>query len=382
MFDDDNTPRRVSLVAGLILLIVLAAVAAIPGTLGAEDLAIAVAENTALDAEVADVVAHLGAVDTLNWIQSAAVEQYVSDGRTRSTGTRRVAPNMHDRAVTRMLDALGPVTAPMSACFADDALVRYDLGIAPGAAVEVLAGLLETAIPEVHAQLREAFHDFYLATGFDPVVDFLPHLGHGVAVGLLPPEDDLDGWPLPRKVVIMRVLDDEAVARYLEAWFTWVAGAVAPMTHGLLGARIDAETVAGFDLVGLRLDGLPPVRLPLPSPSYVVADGFLVVSPVRSAVAETIDRLGEGCSSTPVEYPDPSVVEDVWLNFPEWPRAWQRAEPLVGSILAWLGVESPTAVQACGSLFQLLGGFQPAHGTTSLTPEGGFVFRIEFAPAE
>jgi hypothetical protein len=382
MFDDDNTPRRVSLVAGLILLIVLAAVAAMPGTPGAEDPAFAVAENTALDAEVAGVVAHLGAVDTLNWIQSTVVEQYVSDGRTRSTGTRRVAPNMHDRAVTRMLDALGPITAPMSACFADDALVRYDLGIAPGAAVEVLTSLLEAAVPDVHARLQEVLYEFTLATGLDPTVDFLPHLGHGVAVGLLPPEEDIDGWPLPRKVVIMRVLDDDAVARYLEAWITWVAGAVAPMTHGILGARIDAETVAGFDLVGLRMDGLLPVRFPLPSPSYVVADGFLVVSPVRSAVAETIDRLGEGCSSTPDAPPETSVVEEVWMNLPEWPRAWQRAEPHVGSILAWLGVESPTAVQACGSFFQLLGGFQPAHGTTSLTPEGGFVFRIEFAPAE
>jgi hypothetical protein len=114
----------------------------------------------------------------------------------------------------------------------------------------------------------------------------------------------------------------------------------------------------------------------------VVADGFLVVSPVRSAVAETLDRLGEGCSSAPGAPPDASVVEEVWMNFPDWPRAWQRAEPLVASILTWLDVESPAMVQACRSVFQLLGGIQPAHGTTSLTPEGGFVFRIEFEPAE
>jgi hypothetical protein len=40
------------------------------------------------------------------------------------------------------------------------------------------------------------------------------------------------------------------------------------MTHGLLGASIESEVVGGFDLVGLRLDGLLPARLPLPSPSY------------------------------------------------------------------------------------------------------------------
>lgn len=382
MIDDDTTARRASLVAGLILLIVLAAVAAMPGTPGAEDHAFAVADNNALDVNAIDGVAHLGAEDTLNWTQGTALARQGSVVQTRSTGTGRIAPSKHDRAATRLLETLGPITVPMSACFADDALVRYDLGIAPGAAVEVLTGLLETAVPDVHVRLQEVLHEFTMATGFVPAVDFLPHLGHGIAVGLLPPEDDLEGWSLPRKVVIMRVLDDEAVARYLEAWITWVAGAVAPTTHGILGARIDAETVAGFELLGLRLDGLLPVRLPLPSPSYVVTDGFLIVSPVRSAVAETLQRIAHGCSTTPSEYPDPSVVEDVWLNFPEWPRAWQRAEPVVGSILAWLDVESPATVQACGSLFQLLGGFQPAHGTTSLTPEGGFVFRIDFEPAE
>jgi hypothetical protein len=268
MFDDDNTARRASLVAGLILLIVLAAVAAMPGTPGAEDPASVMAENNVLDVEVAELTRQLGAVDSSDRIQGTAFSRQGSVVQTRSSGTGRSAPSVHDRAVTQMLDALGPITVPMSACFADDALVRYDLGIAPGAAVEVLTGLLETAVPDVHARLQDVHNEFYLATGFDVVADFLPHLGHGIAVGLLPAEDDLDGWPLPRKVVIMRVLDDEAVARYLEAWITWVAGAVAPMTHGILGARIDSEIVAGFDLVGLRLDGLLPVRLPLPSPSW------------------------------------------------------------------------------------------------------------------
>jgi hypothetical protein len=382
MLDDDNQSRRASLVAGLILLIVLAAVAAMSGTPGEENFAWAVTGNPAPYTEVFEVMSQLGAGDNRVWFQGSTVASQVSGGRTRSPGRGRVAPNAHGRALAQILDALEPIGVPMSACFADEALVTYDLGVAPGAAVEVLAGLLESADPDLHARLRGVLRDFRFATGLDPAVDLLPHLGQGISAALLPPEDDPDGWPLPRKVVIMRVHDEEAVARFLEGWITWVAGAVAPMTHGVLGAWIDSETVAGFDLVGLRLDGVLPARLPLPSPSYGVAEGFLIVSPVRSAAAETLNRFAQGCSSPPARDPDESVVEEVWLNLPEWPAAWQRAEPLVGSTLAWLGVESPAAVPTLRSLFQLLGGFRPAHGTTSLTQNGGLVFSIELELVE
>ena len=348
MFDENINGRRTTLIAGLILLIVLAAVAAMSAGLGAGT------ETTGAS----------GAISL----------------RTHTAAPQRLVPQAHDRVMERLLGSLGPIEEPMAACLGDGALIAYDLGVAPAAAFEVLDQLLDATAPKLHEWLRGVLAEFQMASGLEPEIDLLPHLDHGMAVGLLPPEGDLAGWPFPRKVVIMRVLDEVAVSRFLEEWITWEAGAVAPMTQGVLGASIYSEKVAGFDLVGLQLDGLLPAQLPLPSPSYVVAGDYLIVSPVRSAVVETLSRLEEGCLPPPAGTTDETVVEEVWLNFPEWPRAWQRAEPLVGSILARLGVESPATLQACGSLFQLLGGFQPAHGTTSLTPEGGFVFRIEMTP--
>ena len=376
MFDDQINARRVTLVAGLILLIVLAAVAAMSAGLEGVDHTFAVREPAERLVEV------FGLMDNVGGMPGIVLTRAFSSERIRTAAPRRLVPSVHDQPMESLLRSLGPIREPMSQCFGDNALVAYDLGIAPAAALEVLAQLIETSAPEVHAWLRGVLGEFRTASGLAPEIDLVPHLGHGIAVGLLPAEADLDGWPLPRKVVIMRVLDDVAVARYLEAWIAWEAGAVAPMTHGVVGASIDTETVGGFDVVGLRLDGLLPAQLPLPSPSYVVADGFLIVSPVRSAVAETLNRLREGCSSPPAGYTGESVVEEVWLNFPEWPEAWLRAEPLIASVLAWLGAESPATIEACRSVVGFLGGFQPAHGTTSLTVDGGFVFQIELAPAQ
>jgi hypothetical protein len=379
MFDDQNDARRPTLVAGLILLIVLATIAAMSAESGGEYHAFAVPENTAFIIEMSDLARHFGAVENSDGIRGTALARQASSARTRTAATRRLVPTMHDQAIVQMMNSLDPIDETMAACFGDEALVAYDLGIAPSAAFDILELLLEATAPEPHAWLRGVLDEFRTASGLDPEIDLLPHLGHGVAVGLLSPEADADGWPFPRKVVLMRVLDEVAVARYLEAWISWVAGAVAPMTHGLLGASIESEVVGGFDLVGLRLDGLLPARLPLPSPSYMVADDFLIVSPVRSAVVETLNRLEVGCS-TPAGHIDKTVVEEVWLNFPEWPRAWHRAEPVVAEAMTLLGVESPATVQTCRSLVALLGGFQPAHGTTTLTPEGGFVFHIEVEP--
>ena len=358
MFDDTNT-RRATLVAGLILLIVLAAVAAMSAELGGEYRAFAVPENTAFIIEMSDLARHLGAVENSDGIRGTALARQTSSARTRPAASQRLVPTMHDQAIVKMMNSLEPIDETMAACFGDEALVAYDLGIAPAAASEVLDQLLEATAPELHAWLRGVLDEFRTASGLDPRTDLLPHLDDGVAVGLLSAEADSDGWPFPRKVIIMGVLDDAAVARFLEAWLTWVAGAVAPMTNGLIGASIESEVVGGFDLVGLRLDGFLPARLPLPSPSYMVADDFLIVSPIRSAVVETINRLEHGCSSSPVGYLDESVVERVWLNFPEWPRAWQRAEPLVGSILARLGVDLPAMLHACGSLFNFSEGSSP-----------------------
>jgi hypothetical protein len=350
MFDDRYSPRP-TLVAGLILLIVLAAVAAMSAGLTPDGMnRIAVARLTALESVDPTVVG-------------------------------QITESAQGSAGERLLASLAPIGESVSGWFPDDALLAYDIGIDPGAAIELMEPLLESALPDLHLWLEDLLEEFRMATGLDPESDFLAHLDHGLAVALLAPESDVDGWPLPRKVVIMRVLDDVAVSRFLEAWVTWEAGAIAPKTQGVLGASVVSEVVAGSDLVGLRLDGLLPAGLPLPSPSYAVAGDYLIVSPIRSAVAEILGCLENGISPPSALIEEESVVEVVRLNFPEWPRAWLRAEPLVGSLIDRLGGDSPTVIRFCRTLIQYLGEFEPAYGTTILTPDGGLVFRFELEPA-
>jgi len=135
MFDDQNVARGATLLAGLILLIVLAAVAAMSAGLDGEYRASAVPESTAMRVDVSELLEPAGAVDSSDGIQGATLARSVPSGRTRSTASGRIAPSLHDGAMRRLLGSLGPIGAPMSGCFADDALVTYDLGIAPGVAV-------------------------------------------------------------------------------------------------------------------------------------------------------------------------------------------------------------------------------------------------------
>lgn len=350
MFDGTNT-RRATLVAGLILLIVSAAVAAI---------------SAETDADGSN---------------GMAVIRRTAGAHLSPTIVGQIAAVAQGTAAERLLASLRPINESISSSFPDDALLAYDIGISPDAAIELMEKLIESALPDLSLWLEDVLGEFRMATGFDPEIDFYPFLGHGLAVGLLPSESNVDGWPFPRKVVIMRVLDDVAVSRFLEAWISWEAGAIAPKTQGILGASVVSEVVGGSDLVGLRLDGLLPAGLPLPSPSYAVAGDYLIVSSVRSAVAETLGRLENGISPAPEAIGEGPVVEVVRLNFPEWPQAWQRAEPFVESLIDRLGGDSPTVIRFCRTMIEYLGEFQPGYGTTTLAPDGGLLFRFELAPS-
>lgn len=335
MFEERPNSPRPTLVACLILLLVLAAVAV-------------------MSAEPRS--------------QHRAVSQRIAAAARGATGHR-------------FLISLEPLNGRMAGSFPDDALITYDIGVAPETAIEAIDELLESSLPELHSYLEGFLAEFQAATGLDPIHHLLPHLEHGLAVGLLPPQDDIDGWPLPRKVVIMRVRQPEAVSRFMEAWINWEAGAIAPMTQGLLGASVRTDSVDGHDVIGLQLDGLLPIDLPLPSPSFSVAGDFLVLSPVRSAVVETLGRL-EWDQSRPDATVDGLIVEEVWLNFPQWPAAWRRAEPSIYHLLDRFWPESHGLIQTCRAMADLIGEFEPGRGTTSITPEGGLVFRFEIDPPE
>jgi hypothetical protein len=334
MFDERENSLRPTLVACLILLLVLAAVAVMSAEPGS---------------------------------QHRAVSQ-------------RIAAAVPGAAGDHFLASLEPLNGRMAGSFPDDALITYDIGVAPEAAVEAIEKFLGSSLPDLSAALETLLDEFQAATELNPRHDLLPYLEHGLAVGLLPPEDDLDGWPFPRKVVIMRVRDEGAVSRFMDAWITWEAGAIAPMTQGLLGASVRTSSVDGYEVVGLHLDGLLPIDVPFPSPSYSVAGDFLVISPVRSAVAEILPRL-EWDRSQPAVTPDGSIVEEVWLNFPAWSGAWRRAEPYVEAVADLVNLNSPMLIQTCRALAELMGAFEPGFGTTSITPEGGLVFRFEIEPS-
>ena len=293
--------------------------------------------------------------------------------------SERVASAVRGVAGHRFLASFEPLDGRMAGSFPGDALIVYDIGVAPDTAFEAIEALLESSLPELHTLLENILAEFEQAAGLDPRRDLVPYLEHGLAVGLLPPEEGVDEWPFPRKVVIMRVRDAGAVASFLEAWINWEAGAVAPLTHGLLGASVHSDNIDGHEVVGLQLDALLPVDFPLPSPSYSVTGDFLVMSPVRTAVIETLGRL-EWDPSKPADTADGQVVEEVWLNFPEWPHAWRRAEPFIEDVYSRLGVDSPLLIQTCRALAEFVGEFGPGFGTTSITPEGGLVFRFEMDP--
>ena len=132
-----------------------------------------------------------GLMNNVGGMPGIVLTRAFSSERTRTAAPRRLVPSVRDQPMESALRSLGPIRDPMSQCFGDNALVAYDLGIAPAAALEVLAQLIVTSAPEVHAWLRGVFDEFRMASGLAPEIDLVPHLGHGIAVGLLPAEADL-----------------------------------------------------------------------------------------------------------------------------------------------------------------------------------------------
>ena len=111
MFDDTND-RRATLVAGLILLIVLAAVAAMSAEFNLDGIS-----ETGRSPQTADEAF------------SPAAASLITTGATAMTGEGLMA-------------SLVPMNESVSAFFPNDALIAYDIGIAPEAVVGVVGDLL------------------------------------------------------------------------------------------------------------------------------------------------------------------------------------------------------------------------------------------------
>ena len=313
----------------------------------------------------------------LQWIDGLAFAREIGTDRIDSWVAGRFLPITENGTVARFLASLTPIDHRLSALLPEDSLVTYDLGASSGATLEALRQLLGSTIPAYDSWLRRTLEEFQTATGLDPTMDLLPHLGQGIGVGLLPPEAESGGWPLPRPVLLVRSSDDAALWRFLTGWLEWKAGAMAPRTQGLLSATVVTEEVAGRVLLGLQIESLLPLPFPPPSPTVAVEDGLLIASPIRSAVVETLERLAEeeGVERTPFDAE--GIVEVIHLNLPAWPEAWRRAESTIGTLTARCCADSERMIDVIRALIDLVGRFEPAHGATTLTADGRFVFHLE-----
>lgn len=194
-----------------------------------------------------------------------------------------------DTPLSRLARSLRPLDEPLSRLLPDEALAAWDLGAPPAAVAGLAAGVLGEVAPAQHGWLQARLSELR-AAGIDPTTDLLPALGHEVSGGLLPPAPEDAAWRLPRPVWLLRVDDEQAVARALPALLRWWAGAVADLSQGLTSAVTVRDELWGVSLIGLQIEGV--LDRPLPSPTVAVTGGVLVVSPVRSAVRDVVVGLG------------------------------------------------------------------------------------------
>lgn len=215
--------------------------------------------------------------------------------RTRVAG--RLAANPPDGPLCRLLDSLVPLAEPLSRRLPARALATHDLGTSPGA----LFGLLAEVLKVAGGRDSTGLSSFGESSGLDPKTDLFPYLGQPVASALLP-APTVPGEPsLPRPVALARTSDGPMVSTFLDAALRWEAGEITARSEGLVSATVVSETHEGTDIRGLQIESLVPGALP--SPSYTVAGGLLVVSPVRSAVRDVVSSIHAtaGAVASPIE---------------------------------------------------------------------------------
>lgn len=193
--------------------------------------------------------------------------------------------------LARLARSLQPVRQPLTRLLPHDALAAWDLGARPDVVAEAVAHALQATAPRQHRWLADRLAELR-AAGVDPVTELLPALGQGIGGGLLHPVPGEPFWQLPRPVWIFRAEDEQAVTRALPRILHWWAGAVADLSGGLASAVPLREDVGGVSVIGLQIEGV--LEGSLPSPAAALANGVLIVSPVRSAVLEVLAELPRG----------------------------------------------------------------------------------------
>ncbi|MHC4945266.1 MAG: hypothetical protein ACYTG7_19800 [Planctomycetota bacterium] len=308
----------------------------------------------------------------------------------------RLFKDQFETAYPGVLDSLVSVEKPLSNLFPENALCTYEVGLHPRTMLQILGTLIDAGAPCFYHELQDFLGRFEEATGLDPDVDFLPFLVPHLAAAWLPPEEAPDGWPFPRTVLVMRIKDREALDRFLSGLLEWETGALAPWTSGLISAHFMTEFFAGMELKGLKLDS--PISLPLPSPCFALTENFLIFSPLRSAVKETVEivqGMRPGLSRETLfdqEGIQPGAKELVHLNSKAWEKDWEEWWGICVSLSSLFFLDKG-ALAACPmdqervhrlgeALFRLMGKLDRAIGSTVVDAEGRFLFFMEMPVRE
>jgi hypothetical protein len=308
--------------------------------------------------------------------------------------TGRVLQSESGYPLTDLMSALSPIGDPLSAGFPASALGTYEVGLHPGEILDALDSLLKAAAPRLHEWVGDHLADFEKTSEMTLEQDLFPFLGRNLAMAWLPARGLKDGWLLPRPVELMRVTSGDRVRRFLSSFIQWKADQIAKLTGGLITARVVREEQDGVELLGLDLTGIVP--FPLPSPTCALVEGFLVASPIRSAVRETVSSLRgilpgyslEGAGRILDGAALPGAVELVHLNLKAWEDQWGSFVLLgahLGALIskhlqpeAAIQMDWEQVIRVGRSLFRFLAALDHVAGATLMNEDGGFRFCLEW----
>lgn len=344
---------------------------------------------------------NFGPVNTvLSRVEHFGLAREVSPDRIRSRMTGRLIATVPPDGLSRLRYALHPVGRPLASSLPGDALAAGDVGASPAEIIGGAKWLLETHAPKLYQRVSRAALGFCERTGLDPAADLYPFLGRQTALAMLPAMPNVDRWPLQRPLASVEVLHRPQVERFLAEFIEWEAGAVAEITGGLVSAMVVSEEHEGIEIRGLQLEGFIP--LPLPSPSYAIVGDRLVVSPIRSAVRETISTA-HGTIPTLEDRPGswmneavalPGAVDIFAMNFVNFEEEWESVEKIVLPLLLKpVEVEDPPkeaeggqpgerhAVLVFRAFAGLLAQLGEMHGSATLDQDGNFVCLVENRPS-
>lgn len=326
-----------------------------------------------------------------SWTGAIGIARELGPDSIRTWMTGQILEDEINEAVPGLLDALTPIEEPLSRWLPRNALCAYEVGAPPDAVFDMVCFFVKSLSPWLHQEIEMLCADFESATGLDPAVDLFPYLDRSMAVAALPSGGPKAEWPFPRSVVMVRVTDEEKVKAFVSSFIQWDATMWAPFSGGLIGGRAVTSHHDGVELIGIELDSV--IRLPLPSPTVAIVDGFLIASSFRSGVIDTIAALRGERPALSAEtitsartIPD-STVELVHLNFPSWKSEWARCWKAAASPCCYLMLDreyvasvrlSEEKLYRLGeALFNVVTSLDRTTGTTTVGSDGRFEFFIE-----